>query len=87
MEAPALGRAAVIALSQSEEFLIRHVSPDSAQRQNHAQGSAGPAQRHRAGITAEVAPSGGQARLNVLQETVQLMETQQWLVWAQRWLS
>lgn len=41
MEAPALRRAAVIVLSQSEEFLIAHVRPDITQSQNHAQGSAG----------------------------------------------
>lgn len=39
METPALRRAAVIALSQSEEFLITHVRADIAQGQNQAQGS------------------------------------------------
>lgn len=52
MEAPALRRAAVIALSQSEEFLITHVRADITQHQNHAQGSASPARHRLAGITA-----------------------------------
>lgn len=40
MEAPALGRAAVKALSQSEGFLIRHVRPHLTRGQDHAQGTA-----------------------------------------------
>lgn len=53
MEAPALRRAAVIALSQSEEFLITHVRTDIAQGQNHAQGCAGPARHWLTGTIAE----------------------------------
>lgn len=67
MEAPALRRAAVIALSQSEEFLITHVRTDIAQGQNHAQGCAGPARHRLAGTTAEGASSGGQGMLHLLQ--------------------
>ena len=53
METPALRRAAVIVLSQSEEFLITHVRTDITQGQNHAQGSAGPARHWLTGTTAE----------------------------------
>lgn len=40
VEAPALRRAAVKALSQSEGFLIRHVRPHLTRGQDHAQGTA-----------------------------------------------
>lgn len=58
VEAPALRRAAVKALSQSEGFLIRHVRPHLTGGQDHAQGTA-------SGSGWDVPLPGGEMRLNL----------------------